>query len=239
MKIRHYLAASAASMLIPAFASAGVIIDSIRVELVASGYDARRFEGSSEEAFAAAQGAFERAETVCSESLRAFTDVSYRGICGGGSGRNFGSRYTITGSVMGLAAFEFGLDWGRGGFIAGAGSAGAPLVYLDEDIWWNRNWKHEDVMGRGSEAAASIVIPTTDSFTLTLLGFEDCCDGINSGRYRSLAHEEEIFDSAGPLPVPTDGDWTELAVSAVPAPATLPLFGLGAAYLLLRRRRPA
>jgi hypothetical protein len=143
-------------------------------------------------------------------------------------------------------------------------------VYLNEDIWWNGNWNHEDVKGRGRQAAASIVIPASDSFTLTLLGFEGCCDGINSGRYQSLAHgltpflrsetgadpigvesstgwmgnrggsdpfSPLAFDASNAGIVADPEGWTALAVNAVPAPASLPLFGLGAALLVFGRRR--
>jgi len=250
-------AACALSLLAPATAGAGVIINSIDVTMVSTNYDARSRRASAEAAFASALSAFDNATTVCSQELSAMTDVTYRGTCGGGRS-NFAAKYTITGSVEGSALFEFGLDWGRGGFISATGSGEeTALTYLNEDIWWRENWNNEDVKGRSNKPAAAILLTDMDQFTLTLLGFERCCDGVNSGRYQHFWNPSPITiaNETGPatifsdplastpgfqtsnLPRLPNADWNTLAVNAVPAPASLPLVALGALLLTLTRQR--
>lgn len=212
VKNRNALLLLSAFTLLPALADAGVIIDSINVKMTGMRYGVRN-SADPAATFASARTDFDRAFATagspCNVDLAALTDVSYRGACGSNSQRDYGSLYTITGSVMGPAVFEFGLDWGRGGFIAETSGSDGSLVYLDEDVWWRKNWDDEDVQGKGTEAAASILIPQASSFTLTLLGFEACCDGVNSGRYRSLGYSTD----SGPGPLTLDyGDSPGLAI---------------------------
>ncbi|WP_439106553.1 PEP-CTERM sorting domain-containing protein [Congregibacter sp.] len=209
-------------------ASAGLVIDSINVEMVSTSFSARNMAESNEENYAAALNAFQSSEgAVCSEDLQALEDVSYRGTCGGGK-RNYGALYTITGSLTGGAEFQFGLDWGRGGFTS-ADSTDAAVDYFNEDIWWSKNWNNSDVK--------SYVLADTGDFSLTLLGFEGCCDGINSAQYRTWKTPQiSLFSQGGPqVPVGNTSEWATLEVNAVPVPGSLPLMAVGA--LILWRRR--
>ncbi|EED32109.1 PEP-CTERM putative exosortase interaction domain protein [gamma proteobacterium NOR5-3] len=208
-------------------ASAGLVIDSINVQMVSTTFTARHLGGTDEERYTAALNAFESSEgSVCSQDLGALEGVSYSGTCGGGK-RNYGALYTITGSLSGGAEFQFGLDWGRGGFIF-ADSAGAPLDYFNEDIWWSKNWGNSDVK--------SYVLADAGDFSLTLLGFEGCCDGINSAQYRTWETPEiSSFSESPQIPVGNASEWSTLEVNAVPVPGSLPLMAVGA--LLLWRRR--
>lgn len=201
-------------------ASAGLVIDSINVQMVNTTFSARNLTGTDQERFAVASSAFEFSEgSVCSKNLTAFEDISYRGSCGG-TRNDYAALYTITGSLSGGAEFQFGLDWGRGGFVL-ANSSGAPLDYINDDIWWGGNWNN-------SSEIISYSLQDVGDFSLTLLGFEGCCDGINSARYRSWDSTEA--SQRGP-----QSEWATLAVNAVPIPGSLPLVAMGA--LLLWRRR--
>ncbi|MFT4767060.1 MAG: hypothetical protein ACI8RN_000184 [Glaciecola sp.] len=205
------------------FASAGLVIDSINVQMVSTKFSARNLTDTNDQKFATALNAFESSESaVCSEDLDAFEGVSYRGTCGGGK-KNYGALYTITGSLIGAAEFEFGLDWGRGGFIL-ADSKDTSVDYYNEDIWWAKSWT------RASEVK-SYVLTDVGDFSLTLLGFEGCCDGINSARYRTWDTAQTLQRSRPPEPT----QWQTLKVNAVPVPGSLPLMAIGA--LLMWRRR--
>jgi hypothetical protein len=59
------------------------------------------------------------------------------------------------------------------------------------------------------------------------LGFEGCCDGNNTARWRSAAVDGRAA-----------GEWQTMAVNtAVPAPPVVALFGLGLLGMLGARRR--
>lgn len=208
-------------------ASAGLVIDSINVQMVSTSFSARGLEGTNEQNLATALNAFESSESaVCSEDLDALEGVSYRGTCGG-TRNDYGALYTITGSLSGGAEFQFGLDWGRGGFIF-ADSAGDSLDYYNEDIWWSTNWNNSDVK--------SYVLADAGDFSLTLLGFEGCCDGINSAQYRTWETPQvSTFGENPQIPVGNTSEWSTLEVNAVPVPGSLPLMAIGA--LLMWRRR--
>ena len=217
-------------------ANAGLVIDSINVKMVSTTFSARNLAGNNADRFATALASFNAvAGPVCDQNLEALEGVSYRGTCGG-TRNDYAALYTIKGSVTGTAEFEFGLDWGRGGFIAGDFD-GAPvnyINYINDDIWWSNSWSNRDVLNYS--------FADVNNFTLTLLGFEGCCDGINSARYRTsvpsplviiAANNDQTRQVAGSF-----GDWQTLQVNAVPVPGSLPLMAVGA-LLLLRRRNQA
>jgi len=239
-------------------ANAGLIIDSINVQMVSTNYSARNQTGRSADLFANALGAFSSAPgAVCSQDLQALEGVSYRDTCGG-SRNNYGALYTITGSLSASAEFEFGLDWGRGGFIL-ADFDGASVDYINDDIWWGKNWSNPDVL--------SYSFADVGDFSLTLLGFEGCCDGINSARYRTVTSVvptippglfvNDFNDANDPFSnigggtgfgagndprgfSPTNeiaGEWQTLEVNAVPVPGSLPLVAIGALLMLRHRKR--
>ncbi|GAB5412486.1 MAG: hypothetical protein Cons2KO_00890 [Congregibacter sp.] len=181
-----------------------------------------------------------RTDSFCNQSLDALVDITAKTTCGG-SGRDYGSLYTITGRNEGVTEFEFGMDWGRGGFLSLDIGGESELFRLDEDIWWGRNWGNSDVFG--------LTLGEMGDFSLTLLGFEGCCDGINSVRYRSIATEGSLFETSFTAPgsrsrgrelqslASDPGQWRALEVNDVPLPGSLPLVALGGLLLLQRRRR--
>ena len=232
-------------------AQAGLIVDSINVKMANSTYNAR---GDNDSDYAGASSAFlNGADGGCDLNVEAFTGLSYRSTCGG-SKRNYGAQYTISGVNTGVTAFQFGLDWGRGGFFSlDAGGSIETSAFTDQDIWWGNNWLNSDVI--------NFNLTTQGAFTLTLLGFEGCCDGANSARYANMATEStrlldgfsnepfvtslqntKNFQPAGVIMPMNDPSWQALEVNRVadvPTPASLPLIGLGALLMYGARRRRA
>lgn len=225
-------------------AQAGLIVDSINVKMANSTYNAR---GDNDSDYAGASSAFlSGAGGGCDLSVEAFTGLSYRGTCGG-TRNNYGAQYTISGYNTGVTAFQFGLDWGRGGFFSlEADGSTETTAFTDQDIWWGNNWMNSDVI--------NFNLSTQGAFTLTLLGFEGCCDGANSARYANMATESAslltgIYDEPFGTPKAKgtyrenvllaldDPNWQALEVNAVPTPASLPLIGLGALLMYGARRR--
>ncbi|EAQ97508.2 MYXO-CTERM sorting domain-containing protein [Congregibacter litoralis] len=203
-------------------ANAGLVIDSINVQMVSTEYSARDLGGDNGDRYDAALDAFNSSEgEVCSKDLEAFEGISYRKTCNG-TREDYGALYTINGSLSGSVEFEFGLDWGLGGFIL-ADYEDAPIDYYNTDIWWSKNWNNSDVL--------SYEFSDVGSFSLTLLGFEGCCDGINSARYRTFETSQTARTTGQ-----TSTEWQTLRVNAVPVPGSLPLMAVGA-LLLLRRRQ--
>ncbi|MFK7829746.1 MAG: MYXO-CTERM sorting domain-containing protein [Congregibacter sp.] len=222
-------------------ANAGLMIDSINVKMTNTTFSARSSEERREidnaRAFDNARSAFDSSfseQGFCDLSLDALVNVTAQQTCGG-TKRNYGAQYTITGTNIGVTEFEFGLDWGRGGFISFASESGTDIVRRTDDVWWSRNWNNSDVIGYS--------FAEQGDFTLTLLGFEGCCDGINSVQYRSAApRSQRAFSNrslVGPQIEPLE--WQALSVnssstSQVPVPGSLSLLALGAGLLLRRRR---
>ncbi len=222
MSLFKQLATGVATMVLAASAQAGLIINSIDLIMVDSTYNSLPLVGTDEDTALEAliDGIVTPAENpdniICDISLDALEGITARGTCGADDRNDIGSLYFITGTATGAAELEFGMDWGRGGFAAVSreGLGLESLIRLDEDIWWRNNWSNSDVFG--------LSITGPGDFQISLMGFEGCCDGNNSARWRA-----------------TDGEWQVLAVNAVPVPGALSLLALGLCGLSLFRRRPA
>lgn len=196
---------------------AGVIINSINLEMVNSDHSALGNEDRDKQAaYNAANQAFESVGDRCSQSLDALMGITARNNCKLNDSDN-GVRYTIKGSSSSDVEFQFGLDWGRGGFVSFEGESSNTLNQYASNTWWNLNWSNSQVIG--------LRLPAIGDFTLTLLGFENCCDGVNAARYRS--------------PTDVGAQWQDLKVNAVPLPGSLSLMVLGGLLLLVRRARSA
>lgn len=202
------------------------MVQSIDLTIVSTTFDSRDIPGFMPDAMAAGialVGGFlpaysDPASLLCEESLDSFEGLTTRGTCGGSNSDN-GTLFSISGSVTGPTQMQFGLDWGRGGFSLLTLGENAPIVErYNEDIWWGNNWNNSDVL--------DFVLPESGEFLLIGLGFEGCCDGSNSARWRSL----------GNSPSTAPGAWQTLAVN-VPNPGVAPLMGLGLAGLMMARRR--
>lgn len=227
------------------WASAGIIIDSINVKMANTNYTVSG-EGA-DGAYASAKKAFDAAYSggnrYCNIDLDSLTDIASNTTCGG-SKRDFGALYTITGNNQGITEFRFGMDWGRGGFVVAQAGDESAIDMHASDIWWSRSWTHSDVL--------PFTLEEQGRFTLTLLGFEGCCDGPNSAQYLNRDLEsDQPFTSGYPIvnlledtpldgefvqrAIPVDQEWQALEVNAVPLPGSLPLLAVGG--LILWRRR--
>jgi hypothetical protein len=230
MDIKNKLLAGLATLVLAGSAQAALMVESIDVLMVKTNFDSRSISGLTPDATAAALAGFQFSDAwddpdkrICELSLAAFDNISSSGSCGGPN-TNTGTLFTITGSSTGLTQMQLGLDWGLGGFtmLSMAGQA-TEFERYNSDIWWNLNWDHGDIL--------DLIIPETAHFTLVGLGFEGCCDGVNSARWRSLDNNALSTFATG-----ASGEWQTLAVN-VPEPGVAYLLGLGLMGLLFSQRR--
>jgi hypothetical protein len=83
--------------------------------------------------------------------------------------------------------FRVGVDWGRGGGII---LDGELVVHSTEDGWWSGNW----------EAGAPHVLNIPERLyrkgwhKIQLIGFEGCCDGVQSAQYKNRVGDWKIID---------------------------------------------
>lgn len=208
---------------------AGLLIRSIDVSMVETKFDSTRTRKSDESAFDRAIGKFDSAwanpnKRICDMALQVFEGISSHDSCDGPK-NNIGTLFTIAGSVTAPTQLQLGLDWGRGGFtmLTGAGLT-ATLQRYKSDIWWHKSWDNVDVL--------NLFLPITTDFLLVGLGFEGCCDGFNSARWRSGG---DAGPSGFAVGAEAPGDWQTLAVN-VPEPGVAYLLGLGLAGFAYSRR---
>ncbi len=216
MKIKNIFLAPIAAIFFAGSAQAGLLVTAIDMSVAHS-----TFSVTSANDFGDAQNAYELAfagDPICAIPVATFNRVGAASAQCGGPRRNTVTAFSITGSNSGNTELEFGLDWGRGGYISLAvDGAPATVDKYNEDIWWGYNWRNSDVLG--------LNISGSGSFDLLLLGFEGCCNGTNSARWRS-----------------NGGDWQTLSVNSiaaasVPTPPVQWLMGLGLLGMVLQSRR--
>jgi hypothetical protein len=239
MKFTSKVATGLAALLLAGAAQANMIVQSIDLAMVNTNYNSRSLsaEMSAEDAFMASlfdgfMPAYSNpGKVICDLSVDGFDKLTSHESCDG-SKRNIGTLFAISGSVESDTQLQLGLDWGRGGFISlDTGGLAPEITRYNSDIWWQKNWNHGDVL--------DFIIPKTPEFLLIGLGFEGCCDGFNSARWRSLGESTpSLFTrslSAEPLNEP--GEWQVLTVnSAVPVPGGAYLLGIGLLGLAYSRR---
>ena len=243
MTFSSKVATGLAALLLAGTAQANLIVQSIDLTLVNTNYNSRSLSRamSAEDAYmtSLADG-FMSAKSdsnnvICDLSLDVFDKLTSHESCDG-SKRNIGTMFTISGSVESDTQLQLGLDWGRGGFIAlSTGGLAPEITRYNSDIWWKKNWSHGDVL--------DFIIPKTPQFLLIGLGFEGCCDGFNSARWRSLA-APAAASAASTFAVGRQApeEWNLLEVNApasVPVPGGAYLLGLGLLGLAATRRQAA
>lgn len=215
------------ALLLAGSAQATLIVRSIDVAMVETGFNSRDIPGyvSDDAALALATLQFVSAwanpeKRICELASAAFENLSSRGTCDGPQS-NVGTLFSISGSASGATEIQFGLDWGRGGFsVLQMAGLGSQIERYTTDIWWGRNWNHQDVL--------SFVIPQTSEFRLVGLGFDACCNGSASARWRALGPDPGTRDESG--------EWQTLAQS-VPSPGSAYLIGLGLCGFVFSQRK--
>lgn len=231
MNLRSKLVSGIGALILATSAQAGLIVRSIDMAVVDTKFDSTSLPGWMSDESAALLSylvgflpAYNNPDTLlCDISVDAFDGLS-AGTCGGGS-QNHGTLYTVSGTATGPVELEFGLDWGRGGFTLLALDGMAPqLERHKSDIWWNRDWNHSDVL--------DFLIPQSGDFLFLGLGFEGCCDGINSARWRPVGGNNYSASLVG-----GPGQWQTLAVNNVPEPGAAYLLAIGLAGFVVTRRR--
>ncbi len=186
-------------------ASADVMISGIDMEVRRSTYQVTGGETS-----AGALAQFQAGSLVCDVSLGAVTNVGSSQTCGGPT-RDIATLISISLTQTSNVTWQFGPDWGRGGYVY---VAGVDEIAYTEDLWWAGNW---------SQAIEVTTSGFVGPYTLNFLGFENGNGGGMSARYST-----------------DDGrTWSTVAVNtrSVPEPGTMFLFGMGLLGLGAARRR--
>ena len=186
-----------------------------------------RFDVSGNETAHSLIGAHNSGNLVCADSVSGFVRMGPRQSCGQFT-RNYSMRLTATFSIDRNEQFIFqtGADWGRGGGIVFENrqdSALSLLTLRSDDVWWRRNWNNKDVFTTQLDL-------TPGDYALSWIGFEDCCAGETTLRFRTAAgeYQELTKENFG------------ASLTAVTEPGTFALLGLGlAGFIMLRSRRSA
>lgn len=109
----------------------------------------------------------------------------------GGAAANIATRYTVTITSLGASemAVRFGPDYGKGGVMM---LDGVIVASDTADIFWNGYWDDPRQFFQAT-------LPLTDGLhTLTVVGFENCCDGWPGAQYNLGAGWVEIATNAPP-----------------------------------------
>ncbi len=202
MNIGRKILTLVGSLMITSTVQAGLIVNSIDMSVAKSDYWVS--SGSTfSEALAEVDSALQN-DPICMVSIDLFDAIGGKQLCGGPK-QNTATTFLISGVNTGTTQLQFGLDWGRGGYSEiQFGSALPSITQYTDDIWWGRNWNSGDVL--------NFDLTSQGAFSILLVGFEGCCNGENSARWRSL-----------------DGQWETL--QAVPSPSALSLMSLGIVLL--------
>lgn len=123
---------------------------------------------------------------------------------------------TFTAGVTGTYVFEVGTDWGRGGATqavhVGSGSVIDEFV-TTADIWWNNSWTDPDVF------SSVLSLTAGETYTISWIGFEDCCGGAVSFRFSVNGSPPATLDDTNFAPYE--------APTPVPEPRSAMLLALG------------
>jgi hypothetical protein len=156
--------------------------------------------------------------SYATQFLSSYDSVSHQGLFGGNS--NFAFKSSIQFDVASAANFGFraGVDFGLGGAMF---LDGVAVDFKSNDMWWAGSY------GDSSQFFATAGALAAGSHTLTIVGFEGCCDG----------NQQVQFQQAG-------GSWTSFGsndglAAVVPEPASVALLLTGIGLIGATRRRKA
>ncbi|WP_187364416.1 CCXG family PEP-CTERM protein [Massilia genomosp. 1] len=156
-------------------------------------------------------------------SVESYNNITHASLFGGSS--NFALKSTINFGVTqanaGLWQFRAGVDFGYGGALF---LNDVALDVKSHDMWWAGQYNN------ASQYFNAAVNLGAGNHTLTIYGFEGCCDGGQQAQFMAPAGTFVSFSNADQL------------VSAVPEPETYAMFLTGMAmlgFLAQRRQRPA
>lgn len=147
--------------------------------------------------------------------MASYNSVTHAGLFGGAG--NFAGKVIITfdAATAGSWPFRASPDFGRGGAAFLDGVAHDVAIYNIRD-------------SSNSDAANSLDFsmnqPAKGNHTLTICGFEDCCDGVQQAQFKFANGQFTSFSNV-------DGH------NPVPVPGTLALAGVAPAVMGAARRR--
>jgi len=154
-----------------------------------------------------------------STTLASYDNVTHASLFGTNS--NFAMKSTIDFAVSsanaGLWSFRAGVDFGMGGALF---IDGAAVDYKAYDMYWGNSYSNT------SQILQASLNLSAGNHTITMFGFEGCCDGAQQFQFKSPTGAYTSFSS-------TDG----LNRSAVPEPATLAMMVTGMGLIGFSRRR--
>lgn len=169
-------------------------------------------------AYLAAVNAALTGGSYASQFITSYEAVSHQALFGGNS--NFALKSTISFDLASAGQFDVraGVDFGLGGAMF---LDGVAVDFKSNDMWWNGNY------GNPSQFFASSGMLSAGSHTLTIVGFEGCCDGNQQVQF-----------------LQTGGNWTSFGandglVGVVPEPASVALLLAGLGMIGVSRRRKA
>jgi hypothetical protein len=153
-------------------------------------------------------------------TVDSYNNITHASLFGGST--NFALKSTInfgvTQATAGLWQFRAGVDFGYGGTLF---LNDVALDVKSHDMWWAGQY---DNSSQYFNAAVNL---GAGNHTLTIYGFEGCCDGGQQAQFMAPAGSFTSFSN------------TDNLISAVPEPETYAMFLTGMAMMgLLARRRP-